>query len=160
MTAGTSSRTIASYPTYAEAQYAVDGLSDRKFPVQRLAIVGAGLESFEQITGRKRYGRAAAEGAASGAAIGALLGWLFGLFSLVTPLVSAILLALWGLVIGTVIGAVLGMVGHAMTGGRRDFSSIQTMRAQRYNVQAELDVAEEAERMLADLAPMPTGGRR
>ncbi|MGH3999429.1 MAG: general stress protein, partial [Pseudonocardiaceae bacterium] len=38
---------IASYPDYAGAQYAVDALSDQRFPVDRLAIVGAGLQSFE-----------------------------------------------------------------------------------------------------------------
>ena len=38
-----------------EAQHAVDTLSDQRFPVDRLAIVGAGLQSFEQITGRRGY---------------------------------------------------------------------------------------------------------
>lgn len=42
---------IASFPEYVQAQYAVDALADRGLPVQRLAIVGAGLQSFEQITG-------------------------------------------------------------------------------------------------------------
>lgn len=50
---------VASYPEYAGAQYAVDALSDQRFPVDRLAIVGAGLQSFEQVTGRKGYGKAA-----------------------------------------------------------------------------------------------------
>lgn len=155
MTDNMSTLTIASYQTYAEAQYAVDGLSDRHFPVERLAIVGAGLESYEKITGRKRYGRAAVEGLVSGAAVGALLGWLFGLFSLAVPLVGALLLTLWGLVIGAIIGAILGMFGHALTGGRRDFSSVSAVRAQRYNVTADAEAAVEAERVLAEFPPMP-----
>ena len=31
---------VASYRTYAEAQRAVDFLSDQRFPVERLSIVG------------------------------------------------------------------------------------------------------------------------
>lgn len=160
MSSSIPTRTIGSYPAYRDAQYVVDGLSDRHFPVERLAIVGAGLESYEKITGRKRYGGAAVEGLAVGAAVGAALGWLFGLLSLVIPVSGTIVLTLAGLVIGAVIGAALGVLGHALTRGRRDFSSVSTVRAQRYNVIADADVAVEAERMLADLAPrIPTVDR-
>lgn len=57
------SRVVASYPDYAQAQYTVDALSDRRLPVDELVIVGAGLQSYEQITGRKGYARAALGGA-------------------------------------------------------------------------------------------------
>lgn len=154
---GTNSTTrvvVASYPEYAGAQYAVDALSDQRFPVNRLAIVGAGLESFEQVTGRKGYGKAAAGGFATGALIGATVGWLLGLFTVVQPLlVSAIVLALWGVIIGGVIGIALGLIGHAMSRGRRDFSSVSTVRAQRYDVLADVDVADEARRVLARTDP-------
>ncbi|MDQ4032708.1 MAG: glycine zipper family protein [Actinomycetota bacterium] len=144
---------VASYPDYEGAQYAVDALSDRRFPVERLAIVGAGLQSFEQVTGRKGYGKAAAQGLVTGAVVGAALGWLLGLFTVVQPLVGAIVLAIWGVVIGGVIGMVLGLIGHALSGGRRDFSSVSTVRAQRYDVLAEADVAQEAKRALAEIDP-------
>lgn len=149
-------RTVASFPDYAQAQHAVDALADRRFPVERLAIVGVGLSSYEQITGRKGYTKAALGSAAGGALIGALVGWLLGLFSLVEPLVSAFILAGWGIVIGAVIGAVIGLIGHAMTGGRRDFSSVGTMRAQRYEVMADVEVADQAQSALADVGPMPS----
>lgn len=147
-------RVVASFPDYAQAQHAVDALADRRFPVDKLAIVGAGLQSYEQITGRKGYLKAAAQGLASGAVIGALIGWLLGLFSLVQPLVAAIVLAVWGIVIGGVIGIGVGLVGHAMTGGRRDFSSIGTVRAERYEVLAEAEAADEAQSALAEIGPM------
>lgn len=140
---------VASYQDYAGAQYAVDALSDQRFPVDRLAIVGAGLQSFEQVTGRRGYGKAAAEGLVTGAVVGSAVGWLLGLFTVVQPLVSAIVLGAWGLVVGGVIGIVLGVIGHALSGGRRDFSSVSTVRAQRYDVLAEADVADEAQRVLA-----------
>lgn len=150
-----SSRVVASFPDYAGAQYAVDALADRDFPVTGLAIVGANLQSFEQVTGKRGYGRAAAEGFASGALIGALIGWLFGLFSFVDPLVSALFLAVWGVVIGGLIGLVLGLIGHAMTGGRRDFSSVSTVRAERYDVLAVAEIADEAQRAITELKPAP-----
>ncbi|WP_219414644.1 general stress protein [Pseudonocardia nigra] len=149
------SRVVASFPDYAGAQYAVDALADRKFPVDGLAIVGANLQSYEQITGRRGYGRAALEGFLSGAVIGAIIGWLFGLFSFIDPLVSAFLLALWGILIGGVLGLVLGLIAHALSGGRRDFSSVATVRAERYDVLAAAEIADEAERAIAELKAAP-----
>lgn len=140
---------VASYPDYAGAQYTVDALSDQRFPVDRLAIVGAGLQSFEQVTGRRGYGRAAAEGLVTGAVVGLAVGWLLGLFTVVQPLESAIVLGAWGLVLGGVVGVALGVIGHALSGGRRDFSSVSTVRAQRYDVLAEADVADVVQRFLA-----------
>jgi len=52
-------RTIGVYPTYAEAERAVDRLADAKFPVERVAIVGTGIRWVEQVTGRMSYGKAA-----------------------------------------------------------------------------------------------------
>ena len=42
---------IGSYPTYAEAQRAVDYLSDQEFPVQQVTIVGVDLMQVERVTG-------------------------------------------------------------------------------------------------------------
>ncbi len=75
------------------------------------------------------------------------------MFSLVAPLTSALILGLWGLVIGGVIGAIVGLIGHALSGGRRDFSSISTMKAERYDLLAEPTVADEARRMIESLEP-------
>lgn len=142
---------VASYPEYADAERAVDALSDRDFPVEALAIVGADLRSVEQITGRRGYGRAAGGGLVGGALIGWFVGLLLGLFSVVAPWTAALVLGLWGLVIGAVVGAVVGLIGHAMTGGRRDFSSMSTLEAERYEVLAEPNVAEQARRLIESL---------
>ncbi|HET9677172.1 MAG TPA: general stress protein [Solirubrobacterales bacterium] len=71
-------RAVASYATYAEAERAVDHLSDQKFPVERVSIVARDLKVVEQVTGRRGYLEAALHGLTSGALIGALIGWLFG----------------------------------------------------------------------------------
>ncbi|MGH3913156.1 MAG: general stress protein [Pseudonocardiaceae bacterium] len=143
--------TIATYDKYTDAQRAVDALSDRKFPVDRLSIIAADLTVVERITGRKGYLVAVLGSGGSGALVGALLGWLFGLFSWVDPLVSALVLAVWGAVLGFVIAAVIGLIAHAATGGRRDFSSVQSMRAGRYLLNADPAVADEARAMLDEL---------
>ena len=139
---------IGSYASYAEAERVVDHLADNGFAVEHTAIVGRGLSSYEQVTGRLTTGRAALQGAISGAVIGALLGWLFGVFSWVSPLISGLLLALYGLLIGAVLGAVLGALGHAMSGGRRDFSSVPGVRADVYEVIVDSEVAAQAAQLL------------
>ena len=144
-------RQVASFPTYEQAQRAVDYLADEKFPVERVAIVGEGLRLVEQVTGRRTWGKAILEGLLGGGLVGLLLGWLFGWFSLVNPLVSAVSLALWGLVLGAVIGAIVSVLGYAATGGRRDFTSVGGLQAAQYNVLVDADVADEAQRLLARL---------
>ena len=140
---------VASYGSYADAQRAVDRLADGGFAVERVSIVAEGLRFEERITGKKGYGRAALEGLGAGAIPGALIGFLFGLFSSINPLVSGLLLALYGLSFGAVLGATLSLISHALSGGRRDFSSVGSMRADSYDVVADEEVAEEASRLLA-----------
>ncbi|GAA3223797.1 hypothetical protein GCM10017691_11170 [Pseudonocardia petroleophila] len=147
------SKIVASYPDYADAQRVVDALADQHFPVGGLAIVGANLQSFEQITGRRGLARAAASGLTSGALTGALIGWLLGLFNIAQPLVSSLVMALFGVVVGGVIGLVLGLVAHLASGGRRDFSSISSVRAERYDVLAVTEIADEAELAIRELKP-------
>ena len=144
-------RVVASYGTYAEAQRAVDHLSDERFPVERVSIVAEGLRFVEQVTGRVGYGQAALQGAGSGAVIGALFGFFLGLLSLVDPLTSALVLVLYGLIFGAVLGAIMGLVFHALSGGQRDFSSVGAMEAERYNVVVDEEVADEAARLLERL---------
>ncbi|HZG02686.1 MAG TPA: general stress protein [Streptomyces sp.] len=123
--------TVASYSAYEEAQAAVDRLSDERFPVEHIDIVGSDLRLVEHVTGRMTKGRAAALGAASGAWFGLFIGLLVGLF---TPGPAWFGLILGGVLIGALWGAVFGFVGHSATGGRRDFSSTQALAADHYDV--------------------------
>jgi hypothetical protein len=137
-------RVIASYPTYADAQAAVDMLADERFTVERLAIVGSDLRLVEQVTGRLDYPRVVLAGAASGAPIGALLGLLWSLFLPADAGVSVLAVLLYWLLAGAVAGAVVAVIGYALTRGRRDFASVQAMQAGRYDLMATEDVADEA----------------
>ncbi len=149
-TSKTNRRMVASYPSYPEAAEAVDYLADQRFPVERLTVVASDLRYVEHITGRVDYWKAAARGAAGGAFVGAVMGFFFGLFDWVEPLVSGVVLALYGLVIGFVIGGIVGLIGHAVSGGRRDFSSVPRFDANRFEVVADAEVVEQAAALLSE----------
>ncbi|WP_282576905.1 general stress protein [Streptomyces lichenis] len=146
--------TVGSYDSYEEAQAAVDRLSDEMFPVENIDIVGSGLRLVEHVTGRLTKGRAAGAGAASGAWFGLFIGLLVGLF---TPGPTWLGLILGGVLIGALWGAVFGFVGHAATGGRRDFSSTQRLVASKYDVIARGGQAERAREILRGAGPAAGG---
>ena len=149
---------MRSYSTYQDAERAVDYLSDNKFPVERVSIVGRDLEFVERVTGRMTYGGAALRGALSGALVGVLVGWLFAVFSWFDPVIGWGWLILDGLWFGAVVGALFGLLSHAMLGGRRDFASIGAMRANRYELLVDDEVAAEAERLISRIGKSETAG--
>ncbi len=57
---------IGVFSSHAEAQKAVDTLSDEQFPVQNCLIVGTELRQLERVTGRLTWGRVLVGGALSG----------------------------------------------------------------------------------------------
>jgi hypothetical protein len=138
-------RTIASYTDYRDAESAVDWLSDQGFAVERGAIIGTGLRSVEQVTGRMTVGRAALVGAGEGTLIGALMALLFGLF-FSGPDFGELLL--FSLVVGASFGAIAGAIVQAVSGDGRNFASTMTMATSGYEVQVDDDVAAEATRIL------------
>jgi len=139
---------IATFDNYADAERAVDYLSDQRFPVGKVAIVGRDLEFVEQVTGRMNWGWAALRGAGCGAMVGALIGWVFGAFSWIQPLIAMLVLALYGLLFGAVIGALMGSLLYAMQGGRRDFHSVSGLRTKYYDVVADVELADRAPQIL------------
>jgi hypothetical protein len=144
-----SRRTVASYSSYAEAERAVDWLADHGFAVERSAIVGTGLRSVEQIAGPMNEGRAAKIGAAQGALVGALFALLFGIFFTGPGFAKLLVFAL---VVGGLFGALSGVLfQYADSGGKRDFVSASNIEAERYDVQVDGDVADEALRVLAGM---------
>ncbi|MGK5450063.1 general stress protein [Streptomyces radiopugnans] len=99
--------------------------------MEQIDIVGSDLRLVEHVTGRMTKGRAAAMGAASGAWFGLFIGLLVGLFTTGGAWLGLIL---GGILIGALWGAIFGFVGHAATGGQRDFSSTRSLAAARYDV--------------------------
>ncbi len=149
-------RSVGTYESYPEAQRAVDLLSDRGFPVARVAIVGRGLRFEEQVLGRETVGSAALRGAGGGA----LIGGLFGIFlwAISANDVGAGWIILYGLIWGAIVGAILGAIFQAASGGQRDFRSASRMTADHYDVMVDVEVADEASSLLdgASASPPPT----
>jgi hypothetical protein len=146
--AGVQQVELGTYSSYEDAQRAVDYLSDQGFPVKHVRIIGHGITTVETVLGRMTTGRAALMGAASGAWLGLLVGLLIGLF---TPGILWLTLILIALLFGALWGAVFGFVGQWATRGKRDFSSVRALAADRYVVMVDADQHAAAERLLANL---------
>lgn len=142
---------IGSYGTYAEAQRAVDHLSDEAFPVADVTIVGVDLMLVERVLRRLTWGRVLGQGAASGAWFGLFVGLVISLFSEGGALGPILVVVLFGLFFGVVFAA----VGYAATRGRRDFASASQLVANRYDVLCLPRHAERARDLLAKLPPPP-----
>ena len=138
---------VGSYDSYEQAQAAVDYLSDEKFPVENVTIIGTDLRMIEKVTGRLTWGRAIGAGAAGGAWWGLFVGLLLGIFS--SSGSSWIGSVVSGLLIGLVFGAVFGAISYGATQGRRDFTSTSQIVASRYDVMCAPAHAEDARAQLA-----------
>ncbi len=136
---------IGSYPTYAEAQKAVDYLSDQQFPVQQVTIVGVDLMQVERVTGRLSWPKVLGGGVLTGAWLGIFVGLVLGFFG--HPMQSL----LTGLIAGIVFGLITSAIPYAMAKGTRDFSSTMQLVAGRYDVLCDPQNAEKARDMLARL---------
>jgi hypothetical protein len=142
---------IATYDTYVEAQRAVDFLADEQFAVENVSIVGSDLKMVERVTGRLTRGRAAAAGAASGAWFGLFVGVLLSIFAKSGTNGFALVVA--ALIYGSVFGAIFGFVGHALSGGKRDFTSRSKIVSSRYEIVVVWAQADKAREVLAKLQP-------
>jgi uncharacterized membrane protein len=136
-----SQQLVATFPDYVDAQRLVDRMSDDGFPVEHTRIVGDGVRMVEQVTGRLTRERAAGTGAVSGAWFGLLIGLLIGLF---VPGPAMLWLLLVGLLVGALWGAVYGVLAHLAGRGQRDFASVLTLQAERYDVYVDATHAARA----------------
>src|ERR1051325_10606365 len=136
---------IGSYPTYAEAQRAVDYLSDQEFPVQQVTIVGVDLMQVERVTGRLTWLKVLGGGVLSGAWLGLFIGLVLSIFS------NSYAVLPTGVVAGVVFGLITSAVPYAMARGTRDFSSTMQLVAGRYDVLCDPQSAERGRDLLARL---------
>ena len=138
---------VGSYGTYEEAQAAVDFLSDSKFAVENLMIVGTNLKSVERVVGRRTWSSVLIQGAISGFGTGIIVGLMFYLFMQSENTFLSLILA--GLGLGVSFGMLSAALAYALSGGRRDFESMRQVVATGYEVLCEHKVAAEACEMLA-----------
>jgi hypothetical protein len=142
-------RRLLTVGTYADAVRAVDALADASYPVEHVAIVGRGVRTVEDVTGRSGPVREVASAAFTGGLIGLFFGLLFEWWGALTPAVAWGWLALYGLAYGAFAGLVVGLLFHA-AGPRRDFTSVRRVEADRYDVTLTGGDRAEAVRILHD----------
>ena len=141
-------QSVGIYNSYADAQKAVDYLSDEKFEVQNLAIVGTDLKSVERVLGRRNWGTVITQGLQSGISTGLLVGLVMLIFTKPT---SYFVLLLVSLAIGITLAIGFSAAGYAMTRGKRDFTSVTQTVATKYEVLCEHKVAAQAREMLSQM---------
>ena len=140
-------RTVAVFDRYEDAQALVDRLADDGFPVEHLTIVGRDLRIVERVTGRLDGVRAALGGALTGAFWGVVFGLLFGVW-FAHDGTSLLGIVLYWIAVGAVFGVVFALVVYALSGGRRNFTSVVGMQADRYEVLVDEPFAGEVLRRL------------
>jgi hypothetical protein len=136
-------RAVAAYDDYVEAQRAVERLADQGVPLDKVAIVGHGVQYAERVVERMTRARAALLGAIIGGLIGAFFGVLMSLVFSYDPNPAVPLLVLYGLLWGALLGGVLGaLLGGPVAGPRG--RSIPVLSAERYEIVVDDDIADRA----------------
>ena len=144
--------TVASYPTYLDAQKAVDHLADNQFPVQSVTIVGSDLKSVERVLRRLSYPSVAIGGFASGAWFGLFVGLILTLFSS-----SALGLMIPAVLFGGAFGLLFSVITYSFSRGRRDFTSSSQIVASTYSVLCASEHAAKARVLLAAVGGVVSG---
>lgn len=143
-------RSLGVYSTYQEVQSVVDTLADHEFPVQSTLIVGTDLKLMERVTGRRTWPKVIGQGILSGLWMGLFLGLLF---MLITP--GDLMIVLSSVLMGIVFFTVWSVIGYAMTGGKRDFTSMTSTIPMQYELLVEHKHADQARRILAESGAGP-----
>ncbi|QNN53372.1 general stress protein [Nocardioides mesophilus] len=144
-------QSLGVYAEYAEAQKAVDFLSDNEFPVENCMIVGTELKQVERVTGRLTTGRVAVGGLLSGVWLGLFVGLIFSLFATGSNSGSAFAVIVSTALFGALFGVIWALVGYAAARGKRDFSSVSQIVATRYEVLVEHKYAARGRELLATM---------
>ena len=138
-------QSVGIFNTYADAQKAVDYLSDQKFEVQNLAIVGTDLKSVERVLGRRNWGTVINQGVMSGISTGLLVALVILIFIRPESFLALLLVAL---AIGIVLSIGFSAAAYALSRGQRDFTSITQTVATKYEVLCEHKLAAQARELL------------
>ncbi|MDN5725030.1 MAG: hypothetical protein L0G99_03725 [Propionibacteriales bacterium] len=141
-------QSVAVYESYVKAQQAVDFLSDKEFEVKNLCIVGTDLKSVERVLGRRTWKTVLTQAVLSGISTGLLVGLVLLLFF--APQTGPAVL-IGALLFGIVISLIFQSIAYAVSGGRRDFTSMQQTVATKYEILSEHKVAQQARDLLATM---------
>jgi hypothetical protein len=140
---------IGKFTEYAEAVTFVDTLINHGFPAGAVAIVGKDLRSVERVRGKITYGRIALSGAVTGSWLGLLVGLFFGgsTDAAGTPIMDSTFSAV---LIGAGIGMLINILRFSLARNKRAFVSQSSVVAGKYEVQVPANLAEQAEKAIAE----------
>jgi hypothetical protein len=143
-------RVVGSFPSYQQAQRAVDQLAGARFPVRRVTVVARGLRLLQHRGERPGYGWAALHGLLLGAPTAAILGLLAAVTVLDEPLAAGLTFAAWAALAGAVSGLTVGVGVEALRAPRRP-GRPTLLLADRYDLVADGEVADQARHLLERL---------
>jgi hypothetical protein len=144
-------RVVRSFSSFQQAQRAIDQLAVARFPVCRVTVVARGLRLLEQRGGRPGYGWAALHGLLLGGPVAAVLGVLVAVAVLNEPVAAGLTLAAWAALAGGLGGVAIG-VGVEALGALWRPARQTVLHADRYDVVADGEVADQAGRLLERLS--------
>ena len=140
---------IGKFTEYTDAVAFVDTLVNHGFPAGAVAIVGKDLRSVERVRGKMTYGRIALSGAVTGSWLGLLIGLFFGgsTDALGAPAMDSTFSAV---LIGAGIGMLINILRFSVSRNKRAFVSQSSVVAGKYEVQVPANLADQAEKAIAD----------
>jgi hypothetical protein len=140
---------IGKFTEYTEAVGFVETLINHGFPSGAIAIVGKDLRSVERVRGKMTYGRIAISGAMTGSWLGLIISLFVG--SSATPNAAPATGSTFSYVlIGAGIGMLINLLRFSIARNRRGFISQSSVVAGKYEVQVPSDLADQAERAIAE----------
>jgi hypothetical protein len=146
------SHTIGSYPTFLEAQNAVDYLVNHGFPEQNLAIAFTEVPIGERAKRSKNQALALGQAALNGAVVGLIISFLalsLSMFNAPNSGVSLINNAFSGVGYGAIVGVGMGIIMYAF--GKNQHDGKDTNLIEHYNLIAQSTDANRAEQVLQQL---------
>ncbi len=141
---------IAYYPSYFEAQEAVNHLKNHGFPSERIKIVTRPPREIEINKNTLSINWIAFQGASEGAMVGLVLSIMIGLINVMQPLGSTLLLFIPGILGGAMVGLALRLLGHNFSHVQGDMGSSFKISDHQHIVMVDKHMSREASRLLEE----------
>jgi hypothetical protein len=125
-------RPLLTVSSYGDAVAAVEALAEARFPVRHVTIVGYGVRTAEDVTGRWDPARPVVSTTLAGGLVGLFFGLLFDWWGALDAEVGWGWLALYGFVYGALAGLLASLVFSRA--GQGDFSSVRGIKAEHYDL--------------------------
>jgi hypothetical protein len=154
---GVTQRLLGGAGQFPAAQRMRERLLSAGLPADRVIIVGRDHSPVDQPADQRSSTRAAARGAVPGLLVGALVGWLLRVTEVVVSDVPLGGLTVAAALLGATLGAVIAVVGYGLRAVRRVETGRTPMKAGRFELLIDADLADRAARLLRETPQEPYG---